>query len=119
MSKTEHTVADAELLRSTLVKRYQVPASQALLLTDVSLVRLEQGTTELLGRPGAASKLVVYFAGHAYQDDKGTVYLAPKNFDFKRMEGTGLRLQWLIDELEKCRAKQKLRTILERAENTQ
>jgi uncharacterized caspase-like protein len=50
----------------------------------------------------------VFFAGHAYKDEDGKVYLAPKSFDLKRMSTTGLPLQWLVDELEKCPAKDKL-----------
>ena len=39
---------------------------------------------------------------------RARVYLAPKNFDFKRPGLTGLGLQWLVDQLEKCPAKEKL-----------
>ena len=101
-------LADAKLLRDALVGRYQVPADQVLSLTDESLVRLEQSIPDRLGRIGADGKLLVYVAGHAYKDDDGSVYFAPKNFDLKRMGATGLPLQWLVDELEKCPAKEKL-----------
>ncbi|MDZ7618914.1 MAG: caspase family protein [Patescibacteria group bacterium] len=108
LSPLKHPVADAQLLRDTLTHRYKAPATQTLLLGDESLVRLEQGIPDFLRRLGPTDQLLVYVAGHAYQDDQGTVFLAPKNFDFLRMDVTGLRLQWLVDQLEACPAGEKL-----------
>ncbi|NLY00288.1 MAG: protein kinase [Rhodopirellula sp.] len=108
LSPLGHTLADAKLLEDTLVKRYRVPKAQALLLTDPSLVRMEQAVAGLLERVEADDEVVVYFAGHAYRDDEGRVLLAPKTFDFKRMASTGMPLQKLVDGLEQCPAKDKL-----------
>ena len=108
LSRLEYPVADARLLRDTLVGRYQTADDQVSLLTDESLARLKQGTTEQLGRIGPDGKLLMFFAGHACQDENGKVYLAPKDFDRKRMGATGMPLRWLVDELEKCPAKEKL-----------
>ena len=52
--------------------------------------------------------MLFFFTGRAYKDDDGKVYLALKDFDFERIGETGLALQWLVDELEKCPAKEKL-----------
>jgi serine/threonine-protein kinase len=108
LGRLDYAVADAKLLADVLVKRYKVPAAQAFLLTDESLVRLEQGIPDRLGKVGAEAKLLVYCVGHAYRDDQGTILLAPRNFDSKRPAMAGLPLQWLVDELEKCPAKEKL-----------
>ena len=108
LTPLEHAVADAKLVADALVKRYRVPADQALVLTDESLVRLEQAIPDRLAKIGAEAKLIVYVVGHAYLDDKGAVYLAPKNYDAKRPDVTGLALQWLVDQLEQCPAKEKL-----------
>ncbi len=108
LPKLAWPVSDATHLHDTLVKRFAVADDQALLLTDVNLVRLEQGVSGLLDRTGAESKVVIYFAGHAYKDPEGHVYLAPKNFDSRRIAATGLGLQWLVDQFEKCSAKEKL-----------
>ncbi len=51
---------------------------------------------------------MVFFTGRAYKDADGKVYLALKDFDPARIGDTGLALQWLVDELEKCPAKEKL-----------
>lgn len=108
LTPLEHPLANAELLRKTLIDRYRVPPSQALLLADVSQVRLEQGIPELLNRVQAYDQLIVYVAGHAYRDDDGKVYLAPKNFNLARISGSGVSLQWLVDRLEQCAAEEKL-----------
>ena len=101
LSPQQYPLADAQLLHDTLVSRYKVPADQASLLTDESMVRLQQAIPERLARVSADGKLLVFFAGHAYKDADGKVYLAPKNFDLSRTSVTGLPLQWLVDEMEK------------------
>ncbi|NUQ65994.1 MAG: serine/threonine protein kinase [Pirellulales bacterium] len=108
LSPLKHTVADANLVEDMLVKRHRVPKDQALLLTDPSLVRLEQGIANLLARVEADDHVVLYFAGHAYKNDEGKTFLAPKNFDLKRISDTGMPLQKLVDQLEQCPAKEKL-----------
>ncbi len=103
-----HAVGDAELLRDAFVQRYRVPQQQTLLLTDGRLIRLREELPKWLRRLGADDRVVVYYGGHAVKDADGTVYLATEQFDMKRMKETGLTLQWLIGELESCRAGDKL-----------
>lgn len=108
LGEIDWPVADATAFRETLIKRYSVPSNQALLLTDESLVRLEQGIPGLLNRIGPEGQVLIYYAGHAFKDTKGAIYLAPKNFDSARIAQSGLGLQWLVDQFEKCAAKKKL-----------
>jgi len=108
LGKVDYAAADATLLSETLVKRYRVPPNQALVLADANLVRLRQGISSLLERIQPDHKLLVYFAGHALQDADKTVYLAPKDFNKDQMAATGLSLQWLVDSMEACRAKDKI-----------
>lgn len=102
------SVADAVLLRNSLVKRYRVPISQAVLMTDENRIRTQEGTKNLFDRINQKGRLVVYFAGSAYQESDGNVILAAKDVDRTHLTATGIPLQWLVDELEKCRAKEKL-----------
>jgi serine/threonine-protein kinase len=108
LGKLDHAVGDAKLLAEMLMKRYKVPAEQAVVLADENLVRLEQSIPDRLSKIGPDGSLIVYFAGHAYKDDKGVVYLALKNFDAKRPAEMGKPLQWLVDQMEQCPAKEKL-----------
>jgi serine/threonine-protein kinase len=108
LSKLAHPDDDAKLLRESLVQRYRVPADQAVLFTDPSQVRLQQGLPEVLTRVKAEDEVLVYYAGHACRDKDGTVYLAPANFNHEQMATSGVTLRWLVDQLEKCPTKQKL-----------
>lgn len=103
-----HAVDDVKLLRDALIARYKVPGDQAFSLTDESLVRLEQSIPDFLGHLNASDELLVYVAGRAYRNDQGKVFIAPRSFDLRRMDVTGLPLQWLVDQLEQCKAKTKL-----------
>ncbi len=108
LTPLSYPLADAKFLHDALVKRYRVPADQAIVLGDESLVRLRQTVPNLLQRIEPESKLVVCLLGHAYRNDQGAVYFASKNFDLGQMAVTGLPLQWLVDQLEACPAKEKL-----------
>jgi hypothetical protein len=108
LGKLDYAVADATLLHDIVLKRYHVPQSQALLLADENQARLKQGITDLLGRIQPDHKLVVYFAGHALQEADKMVYLAPKEFSPAQAAATGVSLQWLVDVLEECKAKEKI-----------
>ena len=81
LSPLDYPVADAGLLGETLVQRYRVPPDQVLMLA-----RREPGSHRA-GRFPISSRthkpedeLIVYVGGHAYRDDDGKIYLAPKNF---------------------------------------
>ncbi len=108
VTKPQYSVVDATLVHDTLVNRYQMAPEQALLLNDPDRVRLEQGIPGFLSRIGNEGSLLVFFSGRAYKDDEGKVYLAPKDIDPAHVAETGLALQWLVDEMEKCPAKDKL-----------
>lgn len=108
LSPLTHTTADARLLQETLIKRYGVPEGQTQLLADASQVRIEQGVPDVLGRVKPEDKLVFYLAGHAYRAEDGKVYYAPKNYNARQPSSSGIPLQWFVDQLEKCPAKEKL-----------
>lgn len=108
LSPVDSVLADAKLLEETLVRRYALRPEQILPLLDASQVRLEQGIPSFLDRVGPGDSVLVYVGGHAYRDRDGRVYLAPKNFNLARAAASGLSLQWLVDQLEPCPAKEKL-----------
>ena len=59
-------------------------------------------------RVGADGRLIVYYVGHACKDAKGQVFLAPKDFRSDQPAVNGRPLQWLVDLVEDCPAKEKL-----------
>jgi len=108
LGKADNAAADATLLHEIALKRFHVPQNQALLLTDENQPRLKQGIGGVLERIEPGHTLFVYFAGQVFQDADKTVYLAPKDFNPAQMAKTGVSLQWLVDALEACRAKEKI-----------
>ncbi|MBN1590114.1 MAG: caspase family protein, partial [Pirellulales bacterium] len=108
VGRLDYPESDAKLLQSKLVERYRVAEDHVLALTDPSRVRFEQGLADFLGRVPSGANLVVYFAGHAFKADDGKIYLAPKNFELRRAAVSGVALQWLVDQMEQCPAKEKL-----------
>ena len=101
-------VSDARLVAHTLSSRFQVPAGQILLLTDETRARWEESIPAFIGRVSSGAELLVYYVGHAYADKHGKIWLAPKDFVFAKPETTGLALAALVDNIEKCPARQKL-----------
>lgn len=99
---------DARQLHRVLVARYQVPSQQVTLLVNESRIRLRQEIPDFLRKAAAAEQLLVYFAGHAFVDDAGAVYLAPRDYDLAEAASTGLPLAWLVEQLDACPAREKL-----------
>ena len=75
---------------------------------DPSAVTLEREVPDFLKRVGADGRLIVYYVGHACKDEGGQVFLAPKDFHSDQPAVNGRPLQWLVDLLEDCPAKEKL-----------
>ncbi|MEZ6091896.1 MAG: caspase family protein [Pirellulaceae bacterium] len=63
---------------------------------------------EWLSGPKEEDSLLVYFSGHGFQAEDGKMYLAPLDFDPENPEQTGLSVDWLRQEIEKCKAGFKL-----------
>lgn len=108
LGSLRYTAADAQLIQDALVKRYSVPAGNLLLLTDPNQSRFKQGVIDVLKRTGDDASLVVYYTGHAYRGEDGAIYLAPKEFNHQQAAGSGVSLQWLVNAMESCQAKEKL-----------
>ena len=99
---------DAARLRDVLLERYRVPPDQLLFEQDTTRLKLEQGLAAFLPRVPPGSQLVCYFVGHAYTDGTKAVVLAPKEFDSGRAAEFGIKLKWLVEQLDKSAAQEKL-----------
>ncbi len=102
------TAADAQLLRDALVRRYQVADEHAQLLSDPGRIVIERTLDEAVSLLGEEDSLLVFFAGHAYTDEEGRVYLAPSDFTLDRIAASGILLKDLVDKMEECQAGEKL-----------
>ncbi len=108
LSPLTYAAADAALVVDALTKRYRVPAEQLRSFNDPTAVTLEREVPDFLKRVGADGRLIVYFVGHAVKDADGQVFLAPKDFRSDQPAVNGRPLQWLVDLLEGCPAKERL-----------
>jgi hypothetical protein len=108
LTRPGYASTDAELVKRVMAARYGVSPDQTLALVNESRIRIEQALPAFLAKITSARQLVVYYAGHAFLSEEKVVHLAPKDFALPRIDATGVRLKWLVDELEKCPATEKL-----------
>ena len=108
LSPLSYPLADAALVADAFTKRYRIPAEQLRVFNDPSAVTLEREVPDFLKRVAADGRLIVYYVGHACKDAGGQVFLAPKDFRSDQPAVNGRPLQWLVDLLEDCPAKEKL-----------
>lgn len=74
-------------------------------------VTLKNRIPEWLRHAGDEDTVLVFFSGHGFRDEAGKMYLAPIDFDRAKAASTGIAVEWLRDEIQKCKAKFKLLVI--------
>ena len=108
LSPVPHLQGDAAHVMDVFVDRYRVPQDQTLLITNAVRAELKSKVANFLRRLRSDSELIVYYAGHAYLGSNGQPQLATKSFRLLNADESGLPLIWLINEIEKSAAKEKL-----------
>lgn len=108
LSRLQYSTDDAQLLRETLLKRYGVAPNRILLLANPTKQEIEHNVVEWLRKTSNLTQVLVYFSGHAYADQDGRIVLAPHDLSWKDLDGTGLRLDWLVEQLETCVGREKI-----------
>lgn len=99
---------DGAALHQALRFHYRVPETQCLRERNLSQSRLQNVTSGFVQRVPQDAQLIVFYLGVGYVDAKGKGYLAANDFDEQRLDQTALPLRWLLDQLESCRADEKL-----------
>ena len=61
-----------------------------------------------LKKPTKDDRIVVYFSGHGFRADDGTMYLAPIDVDPANPAATGIPVAWFRDQIAACQAGFKL-----------
>lgn len=108
LTPMSHLIADANLIRDTLVTRYAVNRDRMRLLLDADRESLQLGIVDVLRVAGQQTQVVVYVNSPAYLGTDDKVYLAGSDFRWDDMSETGWTLEWLIEQLDQCEAKEKL-----------
>ena len=63
---------------------------------------------KLLSQAVEADRVILYFSGHGIRDDAGNLYLVPIDGDPTDPAGTMIPLDWLKQQLDRCKASFKL-----------
>ena len=108
--------ADAKLLGQVLVQRSGFDKDRVLVLTDDARdptylplrVNLLSKIPSWLGLAGPDDRVIVFFSGHGFLDDRGRMYLAPLDCDRENLALTGLPVSHLRDYLSNCKARVKV-----------
>ncbi len=100
--------ADAQLVYESLTNRYGMDSDWTLRLFDRTRNDVQREVEQFLGGVGQQAQVVVYIAAHAFVSEEGIVYLAFTDFRLDDMEATGLPLDWLVTQLERCPSPEKL-----------
>lgn len=95
-------------LEERLQKRYRMARDNLIKLTNPTRFEMEQTFKELPALTKQAHELIVYVLTHAYVDETGVPYVAPRDFRYLNMAESGIELKWLITQLENCGGSQKL-----------
>ena len=94
--------ADMQLIRRALTDRYGISSERVVLLQDSGKDKIHETVPHELQRATNVTPVWVYVGGHAYRDDSGRVYVAPADVNRQTLAKSGLALDWLIEQLEKC-----------------
>jgi serine/threonine-protein kinase len=99
---------DVAALRAAFVDEYRIPADQVLVQQDATRDRLVSDITAFLGKVKSDSQLFVVFEGCGVLDADKQPVLAVKDTFVEQASASGLKLSWLIDQLDACSAREKL-----------
>jgi len=108
LSLLKTALIDARLVQAALLTRYAVSPERGALMIDGTKKDWMRQLSETLESARPQTQVLIYITGHAYQGEDGSVYLAPKDFNFSDMPASGLSLDWLADKLNSCPSADKL-----------
>ncbi len=108
LSALPHIGTDAEAMRDSLLTLYRMQPDHLLFLEGASRRTMEQEIPNFIARMAQARQLLVYYGGHAFLTEAGVPLLAPKEFNLSNMQAAGVPLRWLIAEVEKATATEKI-----------
>ncbi len=108
LPRTDYILDDVQMLANALRQRYCVAPERMLIYKDIDKSRFKQEIGQLLQDALAQTQVIVFFEGQAYEGPDGKYYLATRDYQAKQPAETGIPLDWLVEALEKCAAKEKL-----------
>lgn len=108
VSRLPYAASDAQLVYEAMVNRYATDPDWTARLLDWNRDAATREISRFLEQVGPNAQLIVFVATQAYVAPNGAAYLAFSDFRLDDMAGTGLPLDFLIGEVERCKARRKL-----------
>ena len=102
------SVANINVMESRLTNRFGVRPDHVKKFENPTQVTIQQELPSILNRIGSRGELFVYVATRGFADKDQGAYLATKTFSIDEIDTTGLPLDWLIDELDRCPSTKKV-----------
>lgn len=103
-----YITTDAQSLHRTLLGRYAVDPKWSALVLDKDARTVREELQRMLAQVTEPMQLIVALLGHAYRGPDGRAYLAFKDFRWDDMPATGIPLDEIVEDLERCPAQSKL-----------
>lgn len=109
LSPLPFAIENARAVYETLHRRYAFSKDRISLLLDEDLKSWKGQIKEKLEfASNSPTQVIIYISGHAYLSPGGKPYFAPVDFQWDKMEETGLSFEWLAEQLEQCKSKDKI-----------
>ncbi|MEM9944329.1 MAG: hypothetical protein AAF939_22435, partial [Planctomycetota bacterium] len=108
LPSVDTSIRNIKAIEKMITTRYGTPANQLKIFENEGRIRLEQEIPRTLNRLKSDSEILVYVATRGFCEPGKNSYLATRDFDVNEMDATGLKLDWLIDQLDACQANKKL-----------
>ena len=93
---------DAQELADLLAKSGDFEVDEPLLGRHATGAAIRSAVSDLLWRTDALDLALLYFSGHAFDDDYGNGFLAPHDMEYERPFANGVRMQEVNDLMLKA-----------------
>ncbi|WP_254508864.1 caspase family protein [Anatilimnocola floriformis] len=111
-----YTMNDVDQLAKILRERGGIPGERVIQFIesspDANFKPMRSSLLEMLPKylrkPTKNDRLIVYFSGHGFRSQDGSLYLAPLDCDPANPAATGVSVAWLREQLAACPAQFKL-----------
>jgi len=108
LSAVPTALNDARAIHTAFLKRYAVTDQRGPLLLDAPLATWRERIREVCASANAGTQLIICLAGHAYANEDGQVFLAPRDFDLGDMDKTGLSMSELAELMNASAANEQI-----------
>jgi len=108
ITRVRSALADARRIHSALQRRYAVPEQRLVLMLDAPKSEWQERIAEVLKNASRQTQVLIVVTAQAFRAKEGEVYLAPSDYRKADPAGTGVPWSWLVDQLQKSAATDKL-----------